>query len=525
MTSVIEDTPRTTKANRVQRALLRFWRTTSDRELAEAIGVSNRTVSQHRKRLEAEGRILPRTESTHGVEACQHEVCTSAIEPATLNDELYDPVDETEPSFVALVDSIAEHGILEPIVVSGDGYILSGHRRHAAACSLELERIPVRIRQDVRFLGDPDAFLRLLASYNRQRVKTTAEQLREELALMSDACCSRVRQFRTEAAVVESDAMVELRKRKRRSAIRDKLTFRDAIIKAVEGERRNWPLSDREVFYRLLNIPGLVRNDRTQLAFANSDSAYDDVTNMLTRLRLDGSVPFEAIADETRPVVLWDTHRCVGDFVRRECDQFLTKYWRDLLQSQPNWIELLVEKNTVASHLRSVAGKYTVPMTSGRGYSSLPPRKDMVDRFRASGRESLVLIVVSDFDPEGEDIPSSFGVSLRDDFGIDANQLRVVKAALTADQVRTMNLHEGQLSKESSSRYQRFVAMHGKRAWELESLTADQLREIVESVIRGCLDLGAFDTEAERERREQDELQVRRRQLHQALANDVNHLD
>ena len=57
-------------------------------------------------------------------------------------------------------------------------------------------------------------------------------------------------------------------------------------------------------------------------------------------------------------------------------------------------------------------------MTSGRGYSSLPPRKDMVDRFRDSGREKLVVIVVSDFDPEGQDIPGSFGVSLRDDFGI-----------------------------------------------------------------------------------------------------------
>ncbi len=108
-----------------------------------------------------------------------------------------------------------------------------------------------------------------------------------------------------------------------------------------------------------------MRNDKTRVPYDNTPAAYDDVTNMLTRLRLDGSVPFEAISDETRPVVVWDTHRCVGDFVRRECDRFLKNYWRGLLQSQPNWIELLVEKNTVASQLRSVAAKYTVPMTSG----------------------------------------------------------------------------------------------------------------------------------------------------------------
>ena len=57
--------------------------------------------------------------------------------------------------------------------------------------------------------------------------------------------------------------------------------------------------------------------------------------------------------------------------------------------------------DTVASALRKLAGKYTLPMTSGRGYSSLPPRKAMVDRFRASGKEKLIVPVVSDFDPEG----------------------------------------------------------------------------------------------------------------------------
>ena len=54
----------------------------------------------------------------------------------------------------------------------------------------------------------------------------------------------------------------------------------------------------------LLNIAGLVRNDKTRVPYDNTPAAYDDVTNMLTRLRLDGSIPFEAIADETRPVVV-----------------------------------------------------------------------------------------------------------------------------------------------------------------------------------------------------------------------------
>lgn len=505
------------KSDRVRESLLQNWRQCSDRQIAKMLQVSNRTVSKLRKQLISEGLILPSSDSTHPVKACQCEVCTSTIRPAALNDQLYDPIDESDPSFVALVDSIREHGILETLVVSSDGYILSGHRRHAAACQLSLDRIPVRIRSDVSYARDRDTFLQLLASYNRQRTKTASEQFREEIVLMSDQPLVRIRHFRRGATTMACDGIVQLRQRKARCEIRDKLELRAAIIQVVETERKNWPLSDRAIHYRLLNIPGLVRNDKTRIPYENTPKSYDDVTNMLTRLRLDGSISFEAIADETRPVVVWDTHRSVGDFVRRELDGLLKGYWRGLLQSQPNWIELLVEKNTVANQVKSVAGKYTIPMTSGRGYSSLPPRKEMVDRFRDSGRDCLVVIVVSDLDPEGEDIPGSFGVSLRDDFGIAEQQLRIVKAALTSEQVRTMGLHEGQISKDTSSRYQKYVEALGERAWELESLTADQLRAIVEAAIRGVLDIDAFEAEVERERNEQIELESRRHRLRQVL--------
>lgn len=501
------------------------WRTCSDREIAKRLGVSNRTVSEHRKNLESEGRILPRAKSTQSAEACQCEVCTSAIQAAPLNDLLYAPINEGDASFGALVESIREHGVLEPLVVSSDGYLLSGHRRHRAIQSIGTKRIPVRIRFDVSYADDRETFLKLLASYNRQRVKTTSEQLREEVVLMSQDSNDELLEFRRSSAMITSNDQVELRSRKRRCAIRDKMELRQAIIDVVNREKPNWPLSDRAIHYRLLNITGLLRNDKTRIPYENSAACYDDVTNMLTRLRLDGSIPFDAIADETRPVVIWDTHQCVGDFVRSECDSFLKTYWRSLQQSQPNWVELLVEKNTVANQLRQVAGKYTIPMTSGRGYSSLPPRKEMVDRFRKSGRQKLVVIVVSDFDPEGQDIPHSFGISLRDDFDVEPEQLCIVKAALTADQVQTLDLHEGQLSKETSSRYTRFVAKYGERAWELESLSSEQLRQIVEASIRSVLDLESFDREVAQERNEKHKLIAIRQRLTDMLINDVDELN
>jgi hypothetical protein len=490
----------------------------SDRAVAKRLGVSNRTVSQRRKRLEREGAILPRVKSTQAVQACLYEVCTSLLRPCPENDKLYDPVRMDDPSFLALVDDIRKKGLQNSIGISRDGYVYDGHRRLAAVKYLEWEKVRVHMRP-LSYRDDRDEFLALLKSCNTQRIKTTAEVIREGIVGMDDDPWQRLFTYREEASRLDGAEAIELYGSKRRSEIRDKVGLKLAIVKVVEGNEKDWPLSDRRVFYLLLNVEGLLRNDRERTPFRNDNACYDDVTDMLTRLRIDHTIPFDCIADETRPVVQWNTHKNVGTFVERELDGLFSDYWRDLQQSQPNWIELLVEKNTVANSLRGIAAKYTIPMTSGRGYSSLPPRKDMVDRFRASGREKLVVVAVFDHDPEGEDAPNAFGVSLRDDFGLDPSRLVIVKAALTHAQAQALALHEGQLAKDGSSRYTRFVAKYGDRCWELESVPTDTLREIVEDCIRSRLDLPAFEREVEIQRREKRELEQHRRKIKGLIAD------
>ena len=57
----------------------------------------------------------------------------SQLEPAPENDDLYHPVGFDDPEIQALAKSIREHGIREPLVITLDNYILSGHRRYKAA--------------------------------------------------------------------------------------------------------------------------------------------------------------------------------------------------------------------------------------------------------------------------------------------------------------------------------------------------------------------------------------------------------
>ena len=57
-------------------------------------------------------------------------VSVKKIKPSAENDKLYKPVNLKDPQTIALADSIREFGLKEPIVLTLDGFILSGHRRY-----------------------------------------------------------------------------------------------------------------------------------------------------------------------------------------------------------------------------------------------------------------------------------------------------------------------------------------------------------------------------------------------------------
>jgi hypothetical protein len=239
---------------------------------------------------------------------------------------------------------------------------------------------------------------------------------------------------------------------------------------------------------------------------------------MLTRARLEGLIPFEAISDETRPVVLWDCHQTPQSFAKREINQFLKNYWRDLLQSQPNHIELVAEKMTLEGTIRPVLMRYTIPYTIGRGYASLVPRHKLVERFMDSGKERLVLLYLSDFDPDGDEIAHSFVRSLRDDFDVDEDSIEPIRVALTRSQIRQFGLVPVMAAKETSTNYDRFVERHGDTAvHELDALTPAQLQGLLTEAIDSVLNIEAFNAEIDAERNDSVWLSGVRRTVHEAL--------
>ena len=166
-----------------------------------------------------------------------------------------------------------------------------------------------------------------------------------------------------------------------------------AAVAIVDSKKSYWPLSDREIHYDMLNSPPLRHSGKLDSRYQNNRACYQDLCDLLTRARLTREIPFDAIADETRTVCSWEeTVNCdTSGFINAQLDGFLNGYWRDLQQSQSNHIEIVGEKNTVEASIREPAMKFCIPYTLGRGYCSLDPRRQMYERFKASGRSKLII--------------------------------------------------------------------------------------------------------------------------------------
>jgi hypothetical protein len=439
------------------------------------------------------------------------------IRPAPENELVYRPVTLDDPEIHALAESIIEHGLKEPIVITKDLYILSGHRRQAASRLAGLRKIPCRVEDITR--SDPE-FETLLCEYNRQRVKSFDEVVREQVVLINpeDAYKSLIEHRKAESTINGSFLKIEGEKT-RRTISRAKLPMLETAQRIVEELKAYWPLSDRKIHYEFLNDPPLRHASKPESRYVNDRACYQDLCDLLTRARLAGEIPFAAIEDPTRKIQTWPFSRDVGGFVGQQMDKFLRNYFRELQQSQPNHIEIVGEKNTIEGSIKGVAARYCIPYTLGRGYCSLDPRYKMGERFKKSGKGRLILLILSDFDPEGEDIAHSFARSMRDDLGI--RNVDAKKVCLTYEQVRERNLPPNFDVKKTGKRSEKFIQKYGESVYELEALHPTELARLLTIAIDSVIDVDAFNQECEAEKEDAANLAGLREQIKPLLMKAV----
>lgn len=459
----------------------------------------------------------------------------SSLKPSPENRELYDPVDTGDPDFLRFAESVKKR-LHQHLIITRDNYIVSGHRRHAALVYNRQRQVRCVVLSWRRADKSRDEYVAILRDHNQARHKSVAELVREEMVDIDPAQAhGRLRKLRDKsvnALEYNGVAAVEIEGSKHRSAISGEKAEHVKYVKQVvfEDRREYWPLSVRGIHYPLLNYD-FVRGywwppatheqhgTRVTLMYRNDANSYAATSDLLTRLRLNGVIPWEAIDDGTRPVQEFHPFKDVREFIRQESESLFTGYWRDLLQTQPNYVEILVEKNTVFHMALRVARNYQIPTSSGRGFNSIDPYHDLYERYLKSGKKRLILIVLSDFDPEGERIPHVAGQTLRDDFGVSGSDLTIVKAGVTRGQIREYNLPPMNFAKESSSNYDWFVERNrgADTVWELEALNPDRMIGDLERVVQSAIDLDLFNAEAAIEQQECPFLEATRTQLQEAI--------
>ena len=99
----------------------------------------------------------------------------SNLRPHPKNTEIYGDTDDVDDLDDTFRQSVAEKGVLEPLVVTRGKEIISGHRRWLAARDAGLDSVPVRYSEFDDGLAEREA----LIEFNRQREKTPGQIVNE----------------------------------------------------------------------------------------------------------------------------------------------------------------------------------------------------------------------------------------------------------------------------------------------------------------------------------------------------------
>ena len=273
-------------------------------------------------------------------------------------------------------------------------------------------------------------------------------------------------------------------------------------------------LSVRQLYYQCVSR-GLV---------GNSKKVYKRIVDTCAKARLKGAFPMQYIEDRGRTVGITDA--TTNDI---EVDDALDLAAAQI-RSMPSWNinrARWFEQNTVVyvwCEKEALTGVFEVmcrPLGVGlfplKGYSSVSSLHEALKgAARATDDDSdreCVVLYFGDHDPDGFEIPRSAERNLQTmlENGIipgrcpagqtwnknegDAEPLRITfrRMALTAEQIATYSPPPFP-AKQSSSRYQSYVAEHGlDDAWELDALEPRVLQGLVQSGVEDYFDEAVFE--------------------------------
>ncbi len=397
-------------------------------------------------------------------------------------------------------------------------FVLSGHRRLYAVKYLGWDAVPVRVRRNIRRDGNSE-YHRELVEYNPQRIKQAGSLLKEALLRDTEVdTYAAIEESERVSLSVDAEFMAVAGAKFVEPISQKKQEFLRAVQKVINELDSYWPLSIRQIHYRLLNCPPLTMTpkrskwDAEHYRYKNDDESYSALVRLLTSARYHGDVSMACIDDPTRPQKTFNGWDSLSEFLHSEVDGFLTGYHRDRQLGQLRHIEVFGEKSTLKMMIEKACRQYYVPYSLGRGFCSIPVWRDIAKRFSRSGRKRMTLIIVSDYDPEGLELADDAIRSLSQLWDIPVDGHRI---AVNREQVDELGLADDfNPAKTTSSRFTKFVERTGgSKTWEVESLEPDYLVDQIKAAIEANMDMELYERVVNQELRDCAELRKIRRQI------------
>jgi hypothetical protein len=280
------------------------------------------------------------------------------------------------------------------------------------------------------------------------------------------------------------------------------ISMADAIIE--EYAQQGYDLTLRQLYYQFVSR-GLIEN---------SQKAYNSLGATVSDARLAGKLPWNRITDRTRNVKGgggWESPQSIIQAVHNQ-------YHINLWDTQPNYVEVWVEKEALANVVERACEDLNTPWFCCRGYvsqSEMYAAAQRLENGMAGGRIAHI-IHLGDHDPSGIDMTrdieerlNMFLTGANDWREVcepdDESLIRMHRIALNMRQVREYNPPPNP-AKTTDARFASYEHEFGDKSWELDALEPRVLENLIDAQVRDLIEPDAWEIAETRQQAEKDSL-------------------
>jgi hypothetical protein len=242
-------------------------------------------------------------------------------------------------------------------------------------------------------------------------------------------------------------------------------SLRDLIVAVVSV---NAPMTVRQVFYQLVSL-GVI---------GKAEADYRSVVvRLLTRMRLDGEMPWNWITDGTRWMHKSVRYGSIEEALEATSRHYRRDYWREL----DDYVEVWLEKEALAGVLFRVTDEWGVPLMVTRGFASLSYIHNAAETIERIGKPTHIYCF-GDYDPSGVEIDRNLERRLRE--FAPSSEIQFERVAVRREQIEEYSLP----TRPTKRRANHGRGLHEGDSVEVDAIPPAQLLDLVRGVIEQHVD-------------------------------------